>query len=49
MNTSLIMLIFGCSVTIIGIFVRDDVIVTIGNIWMVGSIISQKIDKKDIK
>lgn len=47
MNTSLIMLIFGCSVTIIGIFIGDDVIVTIGNIWMVGSIISQKIDKKD--
>lgn len=48
MSSSLIMLIFGCLVTLIGLFSGDFYIVIIGNIWMVGSVISQKIDKKGL-
>lgn len=48
MSSSAVMLVFGCAVTLIGFFSKDYNTVIIGNIWMVGSIISQKIDNKKV-
>lgn len=44
MQTSLVMLIFGCSVSLIGFLLKSDVGVICGNVWMVGSVLLQKIE-----
>lgn len=48
MSSSSVMLVFGCTVTLIGFFIKDYNTFIIGNIWMVGSVISQKIDNKKV-
>lgn len=51
MKPSLIMLLFGCTITLIGFLTKSDTGVICGNIWMVGSILLQKIEilKEDKK